>query len=71
MAGGAGSKRAASLRSLARCLSPSGPALISNAAAAAAWIHGRTAELFGPGLIAEDVSELIPEVLCELIADDV
>ena len=39
------------------------------AAAAAVWIHGRTAELFGPGLIAEDVTELIPEVLCELIAD--
>ncbi len=41
------------------------------AAAAGVWIHGRTAELFGPGLIAEDVSELIPEVLCELIADGV
>ncbi len=39
------------------------------AAAAAVWIHGRAAELFGPGLIAEDITELIPEVLCELIAD--
>ena len=41
------------------------------AAAAAAWIHGRAAELFGPGLIAEDISELIPKVLCELITDSV
>ena len=41
------------------------------AAAAAAWIHGRAAELFGPGLIAEDIAELIPKVLCELITDSV
>lgn len=36
------------------------------ATAAAAWIHGRAATLFGPGLIAEDIPELIPTVLSEL-----
>ena len=41
------------------------------AAAAAAWAHGRAAELFGPGLIAEDLIEMIPKVLCELSTDGV
>ena len=41
------------------------------AAAAAAWIHGRAAELFGPGLIAEDLTKMIPKVLCELSTDGV
>lgn len=36
------------------------------ATAAAAWIHGRAATIFGPGLIAEDIPELIPTVLGEL-----
>jgi len=36
------------------------------AAAAAVWIHGRAAEWFGPGLIAEDLPDLIPEVLGEI-----
>ena len=35
-------------------------------AQAAAWIHGRAAEMFGPGLIAEDLSEQIPKILGEL-----
>jgi len=37
------------------------------AAAAAAWIHGRAAELFGPGLIAEDLPNLIPAVTARLL----
>lgn len=37
-----------------------------DAAAAAVWIHGRAACLFGPGLIAEDLITLLPDVLKEL-----
>lgn len=33
------------------------------AACAGAWIHGATGNLIGPGLIAEDIIETIPEVL--------
>jgi hydroxyethylthiazole kinase-like uncharacterized protein yjeF len=33
------------------------------AAAAAAWLHGRAAEAVGPGLIAEDLTEVLPSVL--------
>ncbi|GGD39512.1 NAD(P)H-hydrate dehydratase [Aureimonas glaciei] len=36
------------------------------AAAAGVWMHGRAAELFGPGLIAEDLPGLLPKVLAEL-----
>ena len=36
------------------------------AASAACWIHGAAAEKFGPGLIASDLPELVPKVLCEL-----
>ncbi|MEN3973892.1 NAD(P)H-hydrate dehydratase [Emcibacter sp. SYSU 3D8] len=36
------------------------------AACAGAWLHGRAAALFGPGLIAEDLSETLPAVLREL-----
>ncbi len=36
------------------------------AASAGAWIHGRAGALFGPGLIAEDLPDLAPEVLAEL-----
>jgi hydroxyethylthiazole kinase-like uncharacterized protein yjeF len=32
------------------------------AAAAAVWLHGETGALVGPGLIAEDLPEAIPEV---------
>ncbi len=32
------------------------------AACAGAWMHGKAAEGFGPGLIAEDLPELIPEI---------
>lgn len=37
-----------------------------DAACAGAWLHGRAAELFGPGLIAEDLPEALPRVLREL-----
>lgn len=36
------------------------------AACAGAWIHGRCAELFGPGLISEDLPDQVPAVLREL-----
>jgi NAD(P)H-hydrate repair Nnr-like enzyme with NAD(P)H-hydrate dehydratase domain len=36
------------------------------AAAAAAWVHGKCAEAFGPGLIAEDLPEILPHVLSDL-----
>lgn len=36
------------------------------AAAAAAWLHGEAANLFGPGLIAEDLPETLPRVLQDL-----
>ena len=37
-----------------------------NAAAAAVWVHGRAATLFGPGLIADDLPLAITQVLREL-----
>ncbi len=36
------------------------------AVSAAVWLHGRAAQLFGPGLIAEDLPKLLPSVLREL-----
>jgi NAD(P)H-hydrate epimerase len=33
------------------------------AACAAAWLHGEAAQAFGPGLIAEDLPELLPKAL--------
>ena len=36
------------------------------AAAAGVWIHGAAASAFGPGLIAEDLPDLVPIVLREL-----
>ena len=37
------------------------------AACAAVWLHGRAAALFGPGLIAEDLPEMLPQVYRALI----
>ena len=39
---------------------------IFDAACAGAWIHGKTAEYFGPGLIAEDICDLVPKVIQEI-----
>ena len=39
------------------------------AACAATWMHGEVARRFGPGLIAEDLSEGLPAVLGELLED--
>ena len=36
---------------------------VFDAACAAAWIHAETARSFGPGLISEDLSERVPQVL--------
>ena len=41
---------------------------VFEAAAAAVWLHGASARAFGPGLIAEDLSEMLPAVLRELAA---
>ena len=38
------------------------------AACAAAWIHAEAGHSFGPGLIAEDMPDLAPQVLAELLA---
>jgi ADP-dependent NAD(P)H-hydrate dehydratase / NAD(P)H-hydrate epimerase len=34
-----------------------------DAAAAGAWLHGRAGEALGPGLVAEDISEILPGLL--------
>ena len=39
------------------------------AAAAAVWLHGEAATEFGPGLIAEDLPEMLPKVLRKLATD--
>ena len=36
------------------------------AAAAAVWLHGAAAAAFGPGLLAEDLPDLLPDVLFDL-----
>jgi len=38
------------------------------AACAAVWLHGECANLFGLGLIAEDLPETLPQVLTALRA---
>ncbi|HMD74770.1 MAG TPA: NAD(P)H-hydrate dehydratase [Steroidobacteraceae bacterium] len=38
------------------------------AAAAAVWMHGAAAALFGPGLLAEDLPDLLPQVIRDLYA---
>lgn len=36
------------------------------AACAGAWVHGACAQAFGPGLLAEDLPEMMPKVLAKL-----
>lgn len=38
-----------------------------HAACAGVWMHGRAAALFGPGLIAEDLPEMMPKVWSDLL----
>ena len=38
------------------------------AAVAAVWLHGEAANAFGPGLIAEDLPEALPQVYRALLA---
>jgi hydroxyethylthiazole kinase-like uncharacterized protein yjeF len=38
-----------------------------DAASCAAWMHGRAAAIFGPGLIADDIPNALPAVWRELI----
>ena len=40
---------------------------VFDAACAAAWLHAEAAKRFGPGLIAEDLSEQLPAVLRDLL----
>ena len=37
-----------------------------HAAAAGVWIHGEAAKVFGPGLLAEDLPDLLPGVMVKL-----
>jgi len=37
-----------------------------DAACAGAWVHGAAASEFGPGLIAEDLPEMVPDILLKL-----
>ncbi|MGE0698895.1 MAG: NAD(P)H-hydrate dehydratase [Hyphomicrobiaceae bacterium] len=39
------------------------------AACASVWLHGECANVLGPGLIAEDISEALPRVLARLLAE--
>ena len=39
-----------------------------HAACASVWLHGECANVFGPGLIAEDLPEVLPKVLASLNA---
>ena len=39
------------------------------AASCAAWMHGRAATLFGPGLIADDIAATLPAVWRELVGE--
>jgi len=40
------------------------------AAAAGAWLRGAAASEFGPGLLAEDLPDLLPKVLRRLFGSD-
>jgi NAD(P)H-hydrate epimerase len=41
---------------------------VFEAACAAVWLHGECADAFGIGLIAEDLPEVLPRVLRQLLA---
>jgi len=37
-----------------------------DAACCGVWLHGEAARVFGPGLIASDIPEMLPQVLTRL-----
>ncbi|MCZ6844550.1 MAG: NAD(P)H-hydrate dehydratase, partial [Alphaproteobacteria bacterium] len=37
------------------------------AACAGAWLHGACATAFGPGLIAEDLADMLPDILSDVL----
>jgi NAD(P)H-hydrate epimerase len=37
------------------------------AAAAAVWLHGAAASAFGPGLLAEDLPDLLPDAMARCV----
>jgi len=39
------------------------------AACAAVWLHGAAASRFGPGLIAEDLPQMLPQIIAKLLAE--
>lgn len=41
---------------------------VFEAACAAVWLHGAAGARFGPGLIAEDLPEILPRLLAEILA---
>jgi NAD(P)H-hydrate repair Nnr-like enzyme with NAD(P)H-hydrate dehydratase domain len=41
-----------------------------NAATCATWLHVECARCFGPGLIAEDLTEVLPRVLNTLLGQE-
>lgn len=42
---------------------------VFEAASAAAWLHAEAAKTFGPGLIADDLADQLPEVLSRLLKE--
>ncbi|MEM6745644.1 MAG: NAD(P)H-hydrate dehydratase, partial [Pseudomonadota bacterium] len=42
-----------------------------DAASSGAWLHARAARLFGPGLVAEDLPEMLPRAFAYLASDEV
>ena len=44
---------------------------LQDAANYAVWLHAECARSFGPGLIAEDLSEELPKVLAKVIGGNV
>ena len=40
-----------------------------SAACAGVWMHGAAANLFGPGLIADDIADCLPQILQSLYVD--